>query len=223
MNRKRLFRERAWRSRQRQAAPFGCHLVIMAKLPIAGRVKTRLAREVGTVEATRFYRVTGRLLLMRLARQPFWTTHLAVSPDTGITSPVWPRHVRRIPQGGGDLGVRMHQPMRTLPPGPVCVVGTDIPAIRVADVRRAFRALGRCDAVFGPADDGGFWLVGMRRRPRLVFPYDGVRWSRSDTLAAVETNLSDVRFERTSRLSDVDNRADLVRCGSAIGRLIQSD
>jgi rSAM/selenodomain-associated transferase 1 len=195
----------------------------MAKLPVAGRVKSRLAREVGAVEATRFYRVTGRLLLMRLARQPFWTTYLAVSPDTGIASPMWPRHVRRIPQGGGDLGVRMHRPMRTLPPGPVCVVGTDIPAVRAADVRRAFHALGRCDAVFGPADDGGFWLVGMRRRPRLVFPYDGVRWSRNDTLAAVEANLRDVRFEQTTRLSDVDNRADLVRCQSALGRLIQSD
>lgn len=207
--------------RQKRAAPFACHLVIMAKRPIAGRVKTRLAREIGIVEATRFYRVTTRALFMRLAHLPFWQTHLAVSPDTETTSPMWPRHIRRIPQGGGDLGARMHRPMRKLRPGPVCVIGTDIPAIRVTDVRKAFRALGRCDAVFGPADDGGFWLVGMRRRPRLIFPYDGVRWSRWDTLAAVEANLSNFRVARTTRLSDVDNRADLIRCGGAFGRLIQ--
>lgn len=205
----------------RKRAPFACRLVIMAKLPVAGRVKTRLAREIGVGEATRFYRSTMRAVVARLGSQPFWETSLAVSPDTGIASPMLPAAVGRMPQGQGDLGLRMHRPMRRLPPGPVCVIGTDIPAIRVADVRCAFRVLGSSDAVFGPAEDGGFWLVGMRRRPRLVWPYAGVAWSRPDTLAAVLANLAGETVGATTRLSDVDSRADLDRLAGSSGRRIR--
>lgn len=194
----------------------------MAKLPVAGRVKTRLAREVGTVEATRFYRATARTLVARLGRQPFWTTYLSVSPDVGVASRMLPAGVRRMPQGGGDLGARMQRPMRRLPPGPVCVIGTDIPGIRATDVRLAFRSLGGHDAVFGPAEDGGFWLVGLRRRPRHLDPYNGVGWSRADTLASVEANLRGYCVSRASRLSDVDSRADLDRFKGTFGRIVAS-
>ncbi len=193
----------------------------MAKLPVAGRVKTRLAREIGTAEATRFYRATLRAVVARLGRQPFWETLIAVSPDSGVASPMLPSRVCRIGQGSGDLGRRMHRPMRALPPGPVCVIGTDIPAIGVADVRRAFRALGSADAVFGPAEDGGFWLVGFRRRPRVVWPYANVGWSRPDTLAAVVANLDGLTIAATRRLWDVDSRADHRRLGGAHGRLVR--
>lgn len=192
----------------------------MAKLPVAGRVKTRLAREIGTAEATRFYRATMAAVVSRLASQPFWETILAVSPDTGVASPMLPKRLARVPQGGGDLGARMHRPMRLLPPGPVCLVGTDVPAIRPADVRRAFRALGRHDAVFGPAEDGGFWLVGFRRRPLVRNPYRGVRWSSATALADVLANLGGVRVATTTRLFDVDSPADLQRLSDRFGRLV---
>lgn len=57
-------------------------LVIMAKAPVLGRVKTRLAREVGAVEAARFYRVALARLLARLGPDPRWLTVVAVAPDT---------------------------------------------------------------------------------------------------------------------------------------------
>lgn len=202
-------------------APFGCRLVIMAKVPVAGRVKTRLAREIGVAQATRFYRTTARTVVARLGRQPFWKTYLAVSPDADAASPMLPSRLVRMGQGRGDLGARMHRPMRCLPPGPVCVIGTDIPDVSAADIRLAFKCLGRHDVVFGPAEDGGFWLVGLRRRPRVIYPYDGVRWSRADTLEAVEANLRNASIAHTTRLSDVDNRADLARTRGAFGRLIR--
>ncbi|MBN8921353.1 MAG: DUF2064 domain-containing protein, partial [Rhizobiales bacterium] len=99
-------------------------------------------------------------------------------------------------------------------------IGTDIPAIRPADVRKAFRQLGRRDAVFGPAEDGGFWLVGFRRRPRLVCPYRGVGWSRADTLDAVLTNLEGHTIGFTTRLADVDTATDLAATRGAFGRLV---
>lgn len=194
------------------AAPFVRRLVIMAKVPIAGRVKTRLAREVGVVAATMFYRHAMQGVIARLGRQPFWRTVVIVDPDTGVSSPMLPAGIARIGQGGGDLGQRMQRPMRTLPPGPVCLIGTDVPDITVADVRRAFRLLGRADAVFGPAEDGGFWLVGLRRQPRVVDPYRGrVPWSRADTLARTLDNLAGHRMAFTTRHHDVDSAADLAR------------
>lgn len=213
-------RSQEGRASRQRVAPFACRLVIMARLPVAGRVKTRLAREIGTAQATRFYRATSRAVIARLGQQPFWQTVVAVDPGSGVASPMLPGGVRRVPQGDGDLGARMHRPMQALPPGPICVIGTDIPSIRVADIRRAFRLLGRCDAVFGPAEDGGFWLVGMRRRPRTPWPYDGVRWSRPDTLAAVVANLAGLAVGFTTRLADVDTEADLQMTGGNFGRRV---
>ncbi|MGE0698006.1 MAG: TIGR04282 family arsenosugar biosynthesis glycosyltransferase [Hyphomicrobiaceae bacterium] len=192
----------------------------MARVPVAGRVKTRLAREVGLAEATRFYRATLAAVVGRLAADSRWETLVAVAPDSGVASRALPHRVRRIGQGAGDLGHRMQRPMRVLPPGPVCVIGTDIPGIRPADIRRAFRALGGADAVLGPAEDGGFWLVGLRRRPHVLWPYAGVRWSQPDTLAAVMANLENHPVALTACHSDVDTARDLARLGHLVGRRI---
>ena len=137
----------------------------MAKGPRAGRVKRRLAASVGVVSAARFYRTCLAHTLMRLGRDPRWRTLLAVSPDSDVSAPYWPRGIERVPQGGGDLGVRMQRLFRRLPPGPAIIVGSDIPAIKPSDIARAFRLLGNGDAVFGRAADGGYWLVGLRRSP----------------------------------------------------------
>jgi uncharacterized protein len=203
------------------AAPFAWRLIIMVKAPVAGRVKTRLAREVGTVRATMFYRHAMRGVISRLADQPFWRTVLIVDPDRGVASRMLPGGLKRIGQGRGDLGIRMQRPMRTLPPGPACLIGTDVPDISAADVRRAFRQLGDHDAVFGPAADGGFWLVGLRRIPRVIDPYRGrVPWSRPDTLKQTLANLSGARVTFTARHHDVDSAADLSRnCGRYARRI----
>lgn len=196
----------------KRVAPFARRLVIMAKVPVAGRVKTRLAREIGVVAATMFYRHAMRGVVARLARQPFWRTVLVVDPDSGVASRMLPGGTVRAGQGRGDLGARMQRPMRALPPGPVCLIGTDVPDISVGDVRRAFRLLGAHDAVFGPAEDGGFWLVGLRRSPRVIDPYRGrVPWSRPDTLDRTLANLSGSRVGFTTRHHDVDAAADLAR------------
>ena len=196
-------------------------LVIMAKVPVAGRVKTRLAREIGVVGATMFYRVAMRNVIARLSRQPFWRTVVIVDPDTGVTSRMLPAGVARAGQGRGDLGVRMQRPMRTFPPGPICLIGTDVPDISVADVRRAFRLLGRAEAIFGPAEDGGFWLVGLRRTPRVIDPYRGrVPWSRADTLERTLANLTAARVGFGATHHDVNSAADLARDSGRYARRV---
>jgi rSAM/selenodomain-associated transferase 1 len=192
----------------------------MAKSPRAGRIKQRLAASVGVVSAARFYRICLAHTLLRLGRDPRWQTLLAVSPDVDVSAPLWPRGVERVPQGKGDLAVRMQRLFRRLPPGPAIIVGSDIPAISPSDIARAFRLLGNGDAVFGRAADGGYWLVGLRRTPRVLAPFTNVRWSGPHALADTLRNLNGRRLAFAAMLSDVDCEEDYRRLRENWERLI---
>jgi uncharacterized protein len=209
------------KARRPARATYAPRLVIMAKSPLAGRSKRRLAASVGAISATRFYRSCLAHTLMRLARNPRWQTLLAVSPDSEVSARFWPRGIECLPQDHGDLGARMQRLFRTLPPGPVIIVGSDIPAIKASDIACAFRLLGNADAVFGRAPDGGYWLVGLRRTPRLVAPFAGVRWSGPHALADTLVNLKGSRVAFAATLSDVDTEEAYGRLGRNWQRLIQ--
>ena len=210
-------RQKAPRNR---AAPFRCRLVVMAKAPVAGGAKTRLAREIGAAAATRFARQATAALLQRVAHDPRWQTVLAASPDAAVTSRCWPRGIARVGQGRGDLGRRMQRVMERMPPGPVAIVGTDVPGITPALVADAFLRLGRHEAVFGPATDGGYWLVGMRRRPRRLRPFFDVRWSSPHALADTLANLDGRTVAFIATLSDVDDAQALAAVQPSLGRHI---
>lgn len=206
---------------RRPNARFARRLVVMVKEPRAGRVKTRLARDIGVVRATAFYRTTLAVVLARLARPREWRTILAVAPDGALASRALPAGTDRMAQGGGDLGRRMQRVMERLPPGPVVIVGTDIPAISSHHVRTAFARLGSSGAVLGPSPDGGYWLVGLRRTPHVPrAAFAAVRWSSADALADTMRNLSGLPVARLAPLDDVDAATDLVRAGPAVGRRI---
>jgi rSAM/selenodomain-associated transferase 1 len=205
---------------RKAAPPFRRRLVVMVKVPVAGRVKTRLARQVGSARATSFYRHATAAVLARVQAPRVWQTLLAVTPDIGRFHRCWPPHIMRIPQGGGDLGHRMQRIMGRRPPGPVVIIGTDIPAIRRAYIGAAFAALGRNDVVLGPAHDGGFWLVGLKRRPRVVSAFSNVRWSSTHALEDTMGNLAGYRLARAVTLGDVDDPQELARSSSWFGRRV---
>ena len=185
------------------------HLVAFARAPRLGRVKRRLARDIGAVAAWHFYRTTMTSVLRQLDGDGRWLKWIAVTPDSAAGElGLWPYGWRRIPQGQGDLGIRMARIMGTLPPGPVVIVGTDEPGIRSAHIAQAFRALGRHQAVFGPAHDGGYWLVGLRRRPRCPKIFAGVRWSTPAALADTIAGLPEPHVAMLEMLRDVDTGAD---------------
>ncbi len=140
------------------------HLLVMAKQPRIGRVKTRLGAGIGAMEATRAYRVMLAETINTLSRDPRWQTWIAVSGVHELHANVWPDNVNLVDQGTGDLGERMQRMFNTLPIGPAVIIGSDIPNIERADIAEAFRQLGSHDVVFGPAPDGGYWLVGQSRR-----------------------------------------------------------
>ncbi|HET7852751.1 MAG TPA: TIGR04282 family arsenosugar biosynthesis glycosyltransferase, partial [Methyloceanibacter sp.] len=199
---------------------YAARLIVMAKSPGAGRSKRRLAASVGAIQATRFYRACLAHTLMRLGRDPRWKTMLAVSPDRDIGAALWPRGVKRLPQGHGDLGRRMQRLLRNLPPGPAIIVGSDIPAITPSDIACAFRLLGTADAVLGRAPDGGYWLIGLRRAPRLLEPFAGVRWSGPHALADTLGNLEGQHVTFAATRSDVDTEEEYCKLRENWERLI---
>ncbi len=181
-------------------------VVVFARAPRLGTVKRRLARGIGDRAALRFHRETLIALLRDLRRDRRFRTVLAMTPDNaGDRLPV---RVPRIAQGRGDIGERMDTACRRHPGGNVAIIGSDIPGAGAADVRAAFRALGTHDAVFGPSEDGGFWLIGMGpRRPSQ--PFVKARWSTEHALADTLANFRGRRVARLRSLRDVDTACDL--------------
>lgn len=179
-------------------------LVIFARAPRLGGVKRRLAAGIGRRAALDFHRINTESLIRRLGDDRRWRTLLAVTPDSWR----WPPHIARVIQRGPDLGARMANAMAAAPTGPVILVGSDIPGITPVGIARAFRALAAADAVFGPARDGGYWLVGVRDRDLLRRLFRNVRWSTEHALADTIANLPRNRSHALAdMLEDVDDTA----------------
>ncbi|MBB5746978.1 TIGR04282 family arsenosugar biosynthesis glycosyltransferase [Brevundimonas variabilis] len=185
-----------------------CHLVIFARRPQLGVGKRRLAADVGDVEAVRFARHALDRLTRTLGHDPRWRLWLAVAPDRPLD---WVRTGTALPQGPGDLGERLTRVIRSLPPGPVVILGSDTPTVTRADVGAAFRALGLHRAVFGPATDGGYWLIGLRRGPGERLPFEGVRWSTANALSDTLANLKGATVTLLREQEDVDDGPALKR------------
>lgn len=182
-------------------------LIIMARAPRFGAVKTRLARDIGHLNAWRFYRTTLFNTVRRLSCRRPWQTVIQGTPDRELsTRRQWPKGATLIAQGRGDIGARMERGLTSVPRGvPVVLIGSDIPDVTDAHIRDAFHALGRADVVFGPASDGGYWLVGFANRRPLRRPFCHVRWSSPQALQDTQANMKHVRVELVAELSDVDD------------------
>jgi len=175
-------------------------LYIFAKAPVMGRAKTRLARDIGVVHAKRLYRAMTAQVL-RQVQDPRWDTVLAITPSAALGAiPDW-HGIRQIPQVSGSLSPRLAAVFQSK--GPTLVIGTDCPQVNTADIAAAFDALRHNKAVFGPADDGGFWLMGGNG-PLKPSIFDNVRWSHEQTLSDIKARIDgDIAVLRT--LTDVDD------------------
>lgn len=188
-------------------------VMIFVKEPRLGRVKRRLARDVGHVNAWQFYRRTARQLVRSLSSDRRWQTQLIVAPsDFDGRERFWPHFCPVIQQGRGDLGARMRRAFLAAPPGPAVLVGSDIPELGPRHIAEAFDALCGHDAVFGPAEDGGYWLVGFTQRARRVAAFDDVAWSSPRALADTLNNLPKrYSVAMLEKLGDIDTGADYAR------------
>lgn len=175
-------------------------LIIFARVPAVGVGKSRLAAEVGRVEAWRVYRAMRARLLRRL-KDPRWRLVVRVTPDRAARP-------GEEGQGGGDLGARLQRALRAHARCGVAVVGTDSPEITRAEVAAALVAARRSGAAIGPAEDGGFWILALAPRAARAVRLDGVRWSTAHACADVEAALGG-RVVRLGLKADVDDAEGL--------------
>lgn len=186
-------------------------VIVFARAPRLGAVKRRLARDIGHRAALRFHVATMTRLVRALVAERRFQTIVAVTPDRARLS----LRVKQMPQGSGDLGTRMHRAFWRYPKGRVAIIGCDIPAAGPVDLLAAFRALGHAGAVFGPAVDGGYWLVAMGVR-RPARPFARVRWSSEHALIDTLENFAGRRVAQLRTLNDVDTGDDWRRHNAAL-------
>lgn len=160
--------------------PGTLNVVVFAKAPVEGRVKTRLAADLGAEHATRIYRALGRQTVDALRDGPWSTTVHVEPPDHDSIAAVkrWlGEGVGYRGQTAGDLGARMIAAIdeALLSADRVCVVGTDILDLDTVLLGAAFDALDHHDVVIGPATDGGYYLIGMSRPHPEIF--HAIPWS----------------------------------------------
>lgn len=178
-------------------------LLVFAKAPRLGQGKTRLAADIGAVQALRINRFL-QSRAMRAAFDPRWRTLLVVTPDRAACR-LWPP-APRVAQGRGDLGARLVRAFAAQS-GPTAVIGTDAPGMTRAAIWRGFRALKRRRFAMGPAEDGGFWLFAARR-PRDAIPaFADVRWSTAAAAADLLARLPGP-CAWIDRLRDIDTLDD---------------
>ncbi|GAA3963928.1 TIGR04282 family arsenosugar biosynthesis glycosyltransferase [Hymenobacter antarcticus] len=202
---------------EQKTAESSHHLLVFAREPVLGRVKTRLAADIGPEAALAVYRellaLTAAAVTASAVPATVW---LAEAPhptaDTALPRPEWPGLPWRVQPPADLLGERMAHAFGeafAAGAGRVVIIGTDCPGLEPAILQRAFAALEAHDLVVGPAEDGGYYLLGLRElQPALFTSKD---WSTAtvlpDTLA--DAARLGLRVAQLPVLHDVDSARDL--------------
>ncbi|GBD39885.1 hypothetical protein HRbin37_02171 [bacterium HR37] len=190
-------------------------LIVFLKYPEPGRVKTRLARDIGRRNASLIYSEIAQSVIGKVSKSNEYKTIIFFDP------PEKEEEVRRwlkntnltlLPQEGNLLGERMLNAFErafSLGATSTVIIGTDCMEVSDKTVLEAFQALREVDAVLGPARDGGYYLLGLNRPFPLVFK--GIEWSTNLVLSQTIKKLEEKkqRFKLLETLTDVDTIRDL--------------
>ncbi len=192
---------------------------IFAKEPVEGRVKTRLCPPLSPQQAARCHLAFVSDIVTRTAKLDGAAVHLACSPDGA--SPVLARlageaGVELVAQGEGDLGERMGRALQRSvgDSGAGLILGADVPDLPLGVLERALWQVstGGSDVVLGPAEDGGYYLIGARCEVPGLFDIEA-EWGGSGVLEATVRRIENAgaSFALLPRWCDVDSYGDLVR------------
>ncbi len=190
---------------------------IFCKAPVLGKVKTRLIQKLGARDALDLYQQMFERLIAELSASRF-KTELWISPDKDHAF-FEPYAFTRFQQAGPDLGGRMSTALRDglARHESVILVGTDLPLINRSYIELAVNALRDHDVIIGPAEDGGYGLVGIKGEiPDLFSDIDwGTERVLSQTCARL--NRDGLDFGLLPLIWDVDRPADLPRYEAWLG------
>mgnify|MGYP000610008057 CR=1 FL=1 len=191
-------------------------VLVFQKNAILGKVKTRLASEMGEARALEIYRhlTQSTYSVLEDMSAPVWTYFSDFIPET-VNPPI----AKSFVQDGQDLGERMANAFaRSFELGmdKVVLIGTDCPTLQSQHLNEAFEALTHSDLVLGPATDGGYYLIGMKRRADYLF--EGISWSTSQVLTETLNVASQHGLTTTllQELNDIDTPEDWERYTSQI-------
>lgn len=195
-------------------------LVVMARWPVSGRCKSRLAQELGPERAAAIQRrlTAHTLAAARQARGRLaFELVLAGAGLGGAALRRWGAGQgcdRAVGQGGGGLGLRLQRQVQgALRRGVrrLVLIGTDLPELRSSDLEQAFIALEQHELVLGPARDGGYWLIGLRRSLPALFC--GIAWGTDAVLNQTERAAAGQGLvaHRLAWRADLDRPGDLAR------------
>jgi uncharacterized protein len=192
-----------------------CAVIVMAKAPVPGYAKTRLIPALGAGRAAQLAERLLQRALDAALQARLGPVDLCCAPDA--RHPLLQGH-RQLPgvelsdQGEGDLGQRMSRAFDRWWPlaERILMTGTDAPALDAQVLQRSAKALDTADAVFVPAADGGYALVGLRRPAPSLF--EGVAWSTAAVMDTTRQRLAaaGLGHAELDTLSDIDEPADLV-------------
>ena len=203
-------------------------LIIFARYPEAGKVKTRLATSIGNEKAAELYKSWAEKIFFESKRSKLIThRYLFYSePDDGGKMKTWTNNgFLLFPQKGPALGERMKQAFKKVLDDKMSgaiIVGTDSPDLTGDIIDKAVMQLEKYDIVIGPADDGGYYLLGMKRfHPEL---FDGIHWSTAYVLNQTVQKIEELglSYHRLPVLMDIDTFDDLNRWNGKIQEYINA-
>ncbi len=183
-------------------------LVLFTRFPEPGRAKTRLIPALGPQGAADLHRRLAErtLATLRAAGLPL-EVRVTGAPPAAFRA--WlGQGTRVVRQGEGDLGARM---ARALRPAPAILVGSDLPLLQPGHIAAAAAALAGGEVALGPAEDGGYYLVGLPAAAPFLFT--GMAWSTDGVLAETCRRLEArrVAYRLLATLPDLDRPEDLPR------------
>ena len=190
-------------------------VLLFVKLPEKGRVKSRLALHIGEDMAVRLYEhmVLDVIDLLKRGCFPFQICFTPPGARDQMTGWLGHEHLL-VPQQGDNLGDRMEEAFNSVFAGEVEVallIGSDIPGLTADVLDEAFTALVTNDAVIGPADDGGYYLIGFRKKSFEPGVFHDMVWSTGTVFRETMDKLNDasLKVQVLPELTDVDTVEDL--------------
>jgi uncharacterized protein len=189
-------------------------VITFCKYPVEGKVKTRIAKTIGNEFAVKIYKIFAEHTFRELLKTNTIVPYLFFTEKNDrekIQKWTGSKFLLEL-QEGNDLGDRMYNACKkVIDKGSkkTVIIGTDIPDISSEIIRKAVKALDNSDVVIGPSNDGGYYLLGMKKLHRALF--SGIEWSSESVLSLTveKLNILNLSYSMLPELIDVDTEDDL--------------
>ncbi len=189
-------------------------LIIFLKYPQAGKVKTRLAKDVGNQRAAEIYSEMSKTIVDNVSGSSEYQTAIFFDPpekENEIRNWIGKKEVRFSPQRGETLGDKMSNAFKEVFSSEskrVVIIGTDCPDVTSGTIAQALDSLEEVDVVLGPAADGGYYLLGLNNHVPEIF--GGIEWSTERVLNQTLERIKEKKlsFELLETLKDIDTLDD---------------